>query len=324
MSESSTAHGGPPRGPAVSLEDLLFDYPGGDIILRSFDLYDFRVLKMYIFHASPVLGERVLAADHAKSGSPIIFTETATASLPVVQLPDSGAVLFSLLTYVFPVQPILPSIVEKTMELLSAAQKYKMDAVLTHIRNHIAQQHPPFIREENSLYIYSLAQKYGLRQELLKAARCTLRLPTLTIEDLGEKLELMPGAYLHELWKYHQRVRANLTSGFKDFLSRLQHHGIFSASCLANPTDSGAPSWLDIYISSIGGCPSLFDLSTFHMKLALHVQVQPPSKSRRGSGGCRACAAIPSKIVLAFWASLSTVYNESVTEVRGSNLIELG
>jgi len=279
---------------------------------------------MYIFHASPVLGERVLAADHAKSGSPIIFTETATASLPVVQLPDSGAVLFSLLTYVFPVQPILPSIVEKTMELLSAAQKYKMDAVLTHIRNHIAQQHPPFIREENSLYIYSLAQKYGLRQELLKAARCTLRLPTLTIEDLGEKLELMPGAYLHELWKYHQRVRANLTSGFKDFLSRLQHHGIFSASCLANPTDSGAPSWLDIYISSIGGCPSLFDLSTFHMKLALHVQVQPPSKSRRGSGGCRACAAIPSKIVLAFWASLSTVYNESVTEVRGSNLIELG
>src|SRR6266404_3289179 len=319
---STLAPENPPPGPVVSLEDLLFDYPGADVILRSSDLYDFRVLKMYIFHASPLLGERMLAG--ADSGSPIIFTETATASLPVVQLPDSGAVLFSLLTYVFPVQPILPSIVEQTMELLSAAQKYKMDAVLTHIRNHIAQQHPPFIREENSLYIYSLAQKYGLRQELLKAARCTLRLPTLTIEDLGEKLELMPGAYLHELWKYHQRVRANLTSGFKDFLSRLQHHGIFSASCLANPTDSGAPSWLDIYISSIGGCPSLFDLSTFHMKLALHVQVQPPSKSRRGSGGCRACAAIPSKIVLAFWASLSTVYNESVTEVRGSNLIELG
>ncbi len=318
---STLAPENPPPGPVVSLEDLLFDYPGADVILRSSDLYDFRVLKMYIFHASPVLGERVLASD---SGSPTVFTETAAASLPVVQLSDSGAVLISLLTYVFPVQPILPSIVEQTMELLSAAQKYKMDAVLTHIRNHIAQQHPPFIREENSLYIYSLAQKYGLRQELLQAARCTLRLPTLVIEDLDKKLELMPGAYLHELWKYHQRVRANLTSDLNDFLSCLQNLGIFSASCLTNPTDSEAPIWVNNYISSIGRCPSLFNLSTFHMNLALHVQVQPPSKSRRGSGGCRACATIPSKSIMNFWAFLSTVYNESVTKVRGSDLVELG
>ena len=85
------------------------------------------------------------------------------------------------------------------MELLFAAQNYKMDAVLTHIRNHIAQQHPPFIREENSLYIYSLAQKHGPRQEVLQAARSTLSLPTLAINSLKEKLEIMPGAFLHEL-----------------------------------------------------------------------------------------------------------------------------
>src|ERR1700761_3719479 len=135
-----------PTGPVVSLDKLLFDYPGADIILRSCDSYEFRVLKVYIFHSSPVLGEWVLATDHPQPGA-IIPADTAATSLPVTQLPDSGAVLFSLLTYVFPVQPILPSTVEQVMELLFAAQGYRMISVLTHIRNHIAQQHPPFIRE---------------------------------------------------------------------------------------------------------------------------------------------------------------------------------
>ena len=35
------------------------------------------------------------------------------------------------------------------MELLSTAQKYAMDSVLTYIRDHLARQNPPLIREEN-------------------------------------------------------------------------------------------------------------------------------------------------------------------------------
>jgi hypothetical protein len=180
---STVAPDTPPSGLLVSLENLLFDFPGADVILRSCDSYEFRVLKLYIVHSSPVLGEIVLARDSSQSGT----ADTAAASLPVVQLSDSGAILFSLLTYIFPVQPILPSTIAQTMALLSAAQTYKLDVTLTHIRNHIAQQHPPFIREENSLNIYSLAQKHGLRQEMLQAARSTLELPALTIDNLDEK-----------------------------------------------------------------------------------------------------------------------------------------
>jgi hypothetical protein len=139
------------------------------------------------------------------------------------------------------------------MELLSAAQKYMMDTVLTHIRNHIAQQHPPFIREENSLYIYSLAQKHGLRQEVLQAARSTLGLPTLTIDSLDKKLEMMPGAFLHELWKYHQRVRANLTSNLQDFTASCAHAMFKFNTCtpLAAP---GVPSWLVTFLLDV--CPT--------------------------------------------------------------------
>lgn len=307
---STTASETTPSSPVVSLENLLFDYPGADVILRSCDSYEFRVLKMYIFHSSPVLGERVLAANCPQSDAAVPAHATAT-SLPVAQFPDSAAILFSLLTYVFPVQPILPSTVEQTMELLSAAQQYKMDATLTHIRNHIAQQHPPFIREENSLYIYSLAQEHGLRHEVLQAAQSTLRLPRLNIYHLYEQLEVMPGAFLHELWKYHERVQTNLTSDLQDFRARATLNG----SCCAEPDAQGVQSsgWLDLYFSSIER--SLFvDLSRFHMALAMHIN---------DNEGCPACATITSQSILAFWAALSAVYRDSITKVRVNNLITL-
>ncbi|KAF8472253.1 hypothetical protein DFH94DRAFT_193338 [Russula ochroleuca] len=246
-----------PSGLVVSPENLLFDYPEADVILRSRDSYEFRVLKLYIVNSSPILGEKLLLSPnpHPEPTASAIPVESnvegTAANVPcVVQLPVDGAILLSLLTYVFPVPPILPSTTEHVMELLSVAQMYKMDVVLTHIRMHIAQQEPPFIREETAFLIYSLSQKYGLRTEALQAARCTLSFSSLTIEDLSEekKLDLMPGAFLHELWKYHQRVRSNLTSDLEEFrnsnvLTLLEN---LSCSQLAN---SGLPVWLDSYIS---------------------------------------------------------------------------
>ena len=80
--------------------------------------------------------------------------EGTANALRVVQLPVFSTNLISLLSYIFPVRPILQSTTEHIMELLSVAQMYKMDVILTHIRNHIAQQQqPPFIRKETALFI---------------------------------------------------------------------------------------------------------------------------------------------------------------------------
>ena len=303
-----------PTGPVLSLKNLPFNYSGADIILRSCDSYEFRVPKMYIFRSSPVLGEQVLAADIPQPD----IVDTAAATIPFVQLSDCSAILFSLLTHISPVQPILPSTVEQIMELLSAAQKYEMDATLIHIRNHIAQQQPPFIQEENSLYMYSLAQKHGLRQEVLQAARCTLSFSNFTIDSLDEKLQLMPGAFLHELWKYHQRVRAYLTSGLKDFIAS-RARAIFEGHFCRSVTSASrpVPSWLGRYISSIGRRPHLFDLSRFYIALAGHIQ------SLSNHGGCHACATISNKIIEEFWAALSAVYRDSIIKVRVNDDITL-
>ncbi|KAF8502680.1 hypothetical protein F5888DRAFT_1112402 [Russula emetica] len=159
-----------PSHPVISHENLLFDYPEADVILRSRDSYEFRVLKIYIVHSSPILGEKVLISPtpQPKPTSSTVPAESDVVSgllanaHPVVELPIDGAILFSLLTYIFPIPPVLPSTVEQVMELLSVAQMYRMDVLLTHIRNHIAQQEPPFIREETAFLIYSLSQKHGL------------------------------------------------------------------------------------------------------------------------------------------------------------------
>ncbi|KAI9433734.1 hypothetical protein H4582DRAFT_1798479, partial [Lactarius indigo] len=184
-------------------EDTLhLDLPGSDIVLRSYNSHDFRVLKIYLVTCSPVLRELIQSISNTSD----VPNGEKQEPLPVIELPEKKATLYSLLTFIFPVAPVLPSTAERILELLAVAQKYQMDSVMTHIRGAISRQDPSFLRPESALRVYFLAQQHQLYQEALQAARVTLRL-SMTIEDLGDKLEFpgSTGAYLHELWKYHQK-----------------------------------------------------------------------------------------------------------------------
>ena len=314
-----------PSHPVISHENLLFDYPEADVLLRSRDSYEFRVLKIYIVHSSPVLGEKVLISPtpHPK---PTSSTTPAPAEsdvdsehaenafqVPVVQLPIDGSILFSLLTYIFPVPPVLPSIVEQVMELLSVAQMYKMDVVLSHIRNHISRQEPPFIRKETAFLVYSLSQKYALRTEALQAARCTLSFSSLTIEDLAEehKLDMMPGRFLHALWIYHQRVRSNLTSDLTKFKKSLALTLLADSGC-TSLSYSGLPFWLDIYISCIGisRVPAFLDLADFHTNLVRHFDLE--GRDIR----CTSCPDMLRKKIPAIWEALTAFVHGGIVKVR--------
>jgi len=190
-----------------------------------------------------------------------------------------------------------------------------MDVVLTHIRNHIAQQDPLFIQRKTSFLVYSLAHKYGLRHEALKAAQSTLSFSTLTIKDLywNDRLPTMPGDALHELWKYHQRVRSNLTLDLEQFRTS-NARTIFGPSRCGSLTDSGIPCWVDCYIASIGitPVPAFVDLTEFHMELAKHVQ-----QKNQGSGGrCTSCSKMPGWRMRKFWEALSAVVHGSITKAE--------
>ncbi|KAI9441870.1 hypothetical protein H4582DRAFT_1849548 [Lactarius indigo] len=282
-----------------------FDYPGSDsIVLRSCDSHNFRVPKFHITIYSPVLRVLVQSA-----------SITSDLPLPVVELPESKAILYSLLTFIFPVAPILPSTTETTMELLAVAQKYQMNSIMIHIRGAISQQDPPFIRPETAFHVYFLAQQHGLRQEALQAARVTLHLP-MTIEDLGDKLDFpgMTGAYLHELWKYHQQVRADLKSGVLEFRNSGLPDDVEGLRCLSpRYGNQSFPRWLDDYIGSIAEDLPLFDLIEFENTRARHIESNVVS-----SRAC-SCIDISSQVIRAFWEALTAVVHGS-TERADSTL----
>ena len=300
----------------VSDETLHFDYPGSDIVLRSCDAHDFRVPKLYIINSSPVLRELIRCISNTSD----VSNGKESEPLPVVELRESnGTTLYSLLTFIFPVTPILPSTAEKITELLAVAQKYQMDSVLSHIRGAIARLDPPFIRPETALHVYFLAQKHELHQEAVQAARVTLLL-SMTIEGLGDELEFpgMTGAYLHELWEYHRRVR-------NDLRLRVQRSIVFSdlpddvksLRCRA-PYDIYSWVWLGDYIESIAEAPHLFDSSGFENARVRHIMESMSNYSSPCS-----CVDIPGQTKRAFWEALTSVVHRATKKVSRTGVIRL-
>ena len=288
------------------LTNLLFDYPGADITLGSQDPSFFRVPKIYIIDSSPILSELIQRTLDCPSNA------NPHTSLPVVQLPERGEIIYCLLTFIFPITPRLPPTPEEIMELLSVAQKYQMGTALTHIRGSIALRNSLSIRPDTALHIYALAQKYGLRPEALQAARVVFLKQSMNIEDLGNKIDIMPGASLYELWKYNESVQAILASDLTEFTSSGGRGTLEGFRCMrfSNFSPSRIPSWLDYYIISIEISPNLFDLIEFNAAMARHI------KNFGNCPGCE-CSSIPSQTIREFWEAFTSVVDGSFEKVSG-------
>ncbi|KAH9023519.1 hypothetical protein EDB84DRAFT_1580438 [Lactarius hengduanensis] len=288
-------------GDMLSVQNLL-DSLGADTILRSRDSCEIRVPELYVSKFSPVLG--ALIRDASNSTIPA----NADASLPAVQLPESGAILISLLSFVYPLSPTLPpaSAIEATMELLSAAQKYKMSSVLAHIRLYLTQRDPPFIHDGNAFHAYSLAQKYGLRQEAVNAAQLTLN-QLLTFWVLEEQLNIMPGAYLHELWMFHEKFRTCFETDLRDFKDSSASSMLKGLECTSR-APSGTPSWLNYFIS-FAAFPFVRDFFGFQKAWVQHI---------KGSTGCSYCGGISPEIIRTIWTTMDTVVRGSMEKAESA------
>ncbi|KAH8984200.1 hypothetical protein EDB86DRAFT_162988 [Lactarius hatsudake] len=286
-------------GDMLALQNLL-DSLGADAILRSGDSCEVRVPRLYIAKLSPVLGSLF----HNASNSTLYANPGAL--LPTVQLSESGATLIRLINFIFPLSPTLPptSAIEETMELLSAAQKYEMSSVLAHIRLCLAQRDPPFIRKDNAFRAYSLAQKYGLRQEAVKSAELTLEL-SLTLRDLEGRLDIMPGAYLHELWTFHDIFRRSARSDVQDFEASSASSMLKLKCTSCGPF--GIPSWLDCYITSCAMCA--FFPRNF-------VEYQKDWVRHVKKTGCPYCGEISIEVIRTIWTDIDAVFRGCVKKVN--------
>ena len=275
------------------LSNLLFDYRGADIILRSKDHYHFRVPKTFIIHNSPVLDELIKKTLDYPSNA------DTDASLSVVQLPERGEILLYLLTFIYPVPPLLPSTFDEIMELLSVAQKYRMEIVLTHIRGSIARQNSLPTSLEASLHIYALAQKYGLRPEALQTARAILLRQPLLFDDIDNRFDILSGSSLYELRKYREAIQAILASDLTEFAASGARGTISGLQC-SELSSFQIPIWLNTYIMLIGRFPNLFNSAEFNVFMARHI------KEKANAHGCE-CASISSETIHEFWEALASV-----------------
>jgi hypothetical protein len=228
---------------------------------------------------------------------------------------ESGAILHSLLTFIFPLPPILPTALEETMELLSVAQKYEMGHIVVHIRGSVALRDPPLICKGNALHVYSLAQEYGLRPEVVQAARLTLK-STLTIENLEGKLDVMPGDHLHELWGYHRRLQGKLASNIDGFRGSGAFTMLNGLKCVTL-TSSGIPKWIDDYICFVALNPSSFNPFEFQSALARHVSAADNSVLVQR---CSFCTCLPEEAIGKFWTALTAFVDANMEEVSKAHV----
>ena len=133
----------------------------------------------------------------------------------------------------------------------------------------------------------------------------------MSIEDLEDRLDMMPGAALYELWKYYEKVRAILASNLAEFKASDARRALAGFRCTASDS-SQMPRWLDEYIESIGDAPHLFDFIEFNAALGHHMHL----KDEAGNHKC-ACVSIPSKAIRKFWEALTSVVHDSFESVSG-------
>ena len=289
----------------------LFEYAGADVILLSHDSYHLRVPKSYLVHCSPVLDELIQKASNLPDDA------RGNTSLPVVHLPESGAILHRLLTFIFPMTPLVPLTTEEAMELLSVAQKYQMAPVLAYIRYHVAQQNPlSSTQHDDALHSYSLAQKYGLHQEAFQAAQSILMKYPMNIAEWEDKLDVIPGASLYELWNYYGKLRIILAKDISAFRKSGARGTLRGLRCV-KVGSSQIPCWIDSYLASISSTPNIFSLIEFNIALARHM-----GDDDGNTTDC-ACTSISSQTIRNFWESLTSVVLGSFKKVSAIETYEL-
>jgi hypothetical protein len=127
----------------------------------------------------------------------------------------------------------------------------------------------------------------------------------MSIDDFNDRFDIIPGASLYELWKYHEGVRAILASSLMEFRISGAYGTMTGLRC-EEYSSSIIPNWVDQYIESVGKAPNLLDLVELNAAMARHIG--PFGNEFRDI--CE-CASIPSQTIRDFWAALSSVVRDS-------------
>ena len=122
----------------------------------------------------------------------------------------------------------------------------------------------------------------------------------------------MPGASLHELWKYHQRVRSSFNTDIQEFMSSPldELKKVVDKSC----AESGLPFWFDRYISGLKRASNTTSLDFSDFNIVFEEHSRGLDSTFRVD--CEFCSGINEEDIHALWEALMAVVQGSIAKVR--------
>ncbi|KAH9951053.1 hypothetical protein B0H21DRAFT_349848 [Amylocystis lapponica] len=189
-----------------------FSHPFADIICRSQDGVCFRVHKIIIFMASPILGKQAIAFTSPDT-VPNHDADSATGDLPIIDIPLLSCTLAVLLRLCYPNQEacIVPEDLSVIQALLQAAILYQMDRVVSILRTRWSE-----IVSIDPLRAYFIATHFQSDECARAAAKATLN---LHIDDTYiTEMEGASATSYNRLLAYHQECVEAMTRYATDSL----------------------------------------------------------------------------------------------------------
>ncbi len=174
---------------------LSLDLPDADIILRSSDQVTFRVHKSLLVLSSPFFKD-LLSLPQPPDGELV-------DGIPIVQLSERAGLLTSLVSFFYPIDPIVPDTYEKVFALLAACQKYDMVSIQSRMRAVFKRATFAGPVGVESFRAYAIASSMDLVPEMEDAAELTRKRP-MTFDSLGEIVASFKGQALRDLLRYRK------------------------------------------------------------------------------------------------------------------------
>lgn len=186
--------------PTVTDAEAPFNRSDADVIIRSSDNVDFRVLKLLLSLASPFFGD-MFGLPQGTTGA-IHEKQETRDDLPVIQITEKSQVVTTLLKLCYPITiaqaPALDS-VEIVLAVMEAAIKYGIEEVELNVREALIK--PPLV-EENPTQVFAVAHRHRWDKEARIAAKYTLRQPPWKRWYVPQ-LEVITGGDHYRLQKYY-------------------------------------------------------------------------------------------------------------------------
>lgn len=209
------------------------DISGADVILQSSDHAKFLMHKAILASSSPVFRDIFSLPQPPNSG--------LVDGLPVVDISEDAGLVGFLITFLYPIPSKIPTSWDRTLALLSAAQKYDMGAIQASIRGEVARRKLPALDGTQAFRAFAIASNSRLLPEMKMAASLTLDSP-MTFEHLGGDLQLFERSGLHELANFRKSCRDQLVTCFQTFLDPIKSPSNIWTGC---PGERAEPSIKD-------------------------------------------------------------------------------